>query len=131
MAARMVVQLDIDNTIDQALDFFRWLAKSLRRDGHTVLIVSSRTRSPENLKHTARELKDWGIEFDKLVLHPAPAELDPKRLPPGLPPAHKIYVYKLIAAQDLGTQILFDYCGITTDLFRWHLPGVNVFRLLR
>ena len=30
----MVVQIDIDGTIDAAPEFFRWLSVALKRDGH-------------------------------------------------------------------------------------------------
>ena len=49
----MIAQIDIDATITAAPEFFAWLTRALKRDGHRVLIVSSRTISPENLKLTA------------------------------------------------------------------------------
>lgn len=127
----MVVQVDIDNTITAMPEFFAWLTTALRRDRHTVLIVSSRTASPENLRITAEELRAFGVGYDRLLLSPALDDLDPRRLPPGLHPAHRLFVSKLIAAQDYGTQLLFDDCGITADLFRRHLPDVRVLRPLR
>ena len=127
----MIIQIDIDGTIDAAPTFFSWLTAAARRDGHSIHIVSSRTTSPTNLKATAAELEDTGIVYDKLVLSPDVDDLDPARLPPGLPPAHRIYVYKLIVAEDEGADLLFDDCSITADLFRKHLPRVRVFRPLR
>lgn len=88
----MVVQIDIDGTIDQAPEFFAWLTRSLRRDGHTILIVSSRTTSPGNLKFSAAEIQAFGVVYDKLLLSPAVEDLEPERLPPGLQPAHKIFL---------------------------------------
>lgn len=127
----MVIQIDIDQTITAAPEFFAWLSQALRRDGHRVLIVTSRTTSPEPLRLTAEELRAFGVVYDKLLLSPAVDDLDPRRLPPGLHSAHRIFVFKLIAAQDYGTEILFDDCSITSDLFRRHLPDVRVFRPLR
>ena len=127
----MIVQIDIDGTIDLAPQFFSWLTTALRRDEHTILIVSSRTTSQENLKITAAELKGWGIVYDRLILSPELDDLDPRRFPPGLHRAHRLYVSKLIAAQDYGTEILYDDCTITGDLFRKHLPRVKVFRPIR
>ena len=80
---------------------------------------------------TADELREWEITYDKLILSPALDDLDSRRFPPGLHPGHKLYVSKLIAAQDHGTEILFDDCGVTAELFRKHLPQVKVFRPLR
>ncbi len=127
----MIVQIDIDHTITAAPEFFAWLTKALREDGHRILIVSSRTTSPENLRFSAQELRAFGIVFDELHLSPEVTELDPHRLPPGLHPAHRLYVYKLLVAQDHGADYLFDDCGITAELFQRYLPTVTVFRPVR
>lgn len=124
----MIIQIDIDGTIDHSPQFFSWLTSALRRDKHTILIVSSRTTSPENLKATAAELKAWGVVYDRLILSPTLNDLDSSRFPPGLHPAHRLYVGKLMAAEDYGTEILFDDCTITGDLFRKNLPRVKIFR---
>jgi hypothetical protein len=71
------------------------------------------------------------IERDELILSPALRDLDARRFPPGLPVAHWVFVNKLIAAEDYGTEVLFDDCGITCDLFRRHLPKVKIFRPIR
>lgn len=124
----MIVQLDIDDTITAAPEFFAWLSQALRRDGHTVLVVTSRVHSLENFKTTAEELRDFGIVFDKLIMSPEPDDIDPRRLPPDLHPAHRVYINKVIAAEDCGTDILFDDCSITSHLFQRSLPHVKVFR---
>lgn len=127
----LTVQIDVDHTVNAAPEFFSWLTKALRRDGHCVLIVTDRESSRENDAATAAELRKMGIEWDQLILSPALADLDPRRFPPGLPVAHRVFVNKLIAAEDHGTDVLFDDCGITADLFRRHLPKVRVFRPMR
>ncbi|PIP84780.1 MAG: hypothetical protein COR54_02270 [Elusimicrobia bacterium CG22_combo_CG10-13_8_21_14_all_63_91] len=127
----MVVQLDIDGTIDRAPEFFAWMSTALLRDGHRVLVVTSRTTSPENIRLTAEGLRAFGIVYNRLLLSPAVDDLDPGRLPPSLLPTHRLFVYKLIAAQDHGTEILFDDCKITSDIFRRHSPDVRVYRPLR
>ena len=127
----MVVQIDIDGTIDAAPEFFRWLSVALKRDGHRVLVVTSRTTSPENVKATAAELKELGVVYDVLFLSPELDDLDARRLPPGLHPAHRLYISKLFAAEDHGTEVLFDDCGITADLFQRYLPKVKIFRPLK
>ena len=127
----MIIQIDIDGTLDQAPAFFRWMTKALRNDRQTILIVSSRTTSTENLKLSADELKGWGITYDKLILSPNLNDLDARQFPKDLHPGHKLYVYKLIVARDFGTEVLFDDCGITAELFRKHLPQVKVFKPIR
>ena len=126
----MVIQIDIDGTIDKATEFFKWLTNNLHKDGHRVLIVSSRTYSPENQKETINELESYGIIYDKLILTPDLKKLDIKRFPPDMQPAHKIYIYKLFTAEDNNVEIIFDDCGITMELFRKYLPHVKVFRLI-
>ncbi|MCX5784554.1 MAG: hypothetical protein NTX59_02595 [Elusimicrobia bacterium] len=126
----MNIQIDIDGTIDKAPEFFKWLTRSLRADGHKVFIVSSRTSSPRNDRETAKELEGYGVVYDKLILSPELKNLDSKRFPPDMNAGHKLYIHKLFAAEDNGIEILFDDCGITTELFRKHLPEVKVFRPL-
>lgn len=127
----MVIQIDVDGTITRAPEFFAWLTQALRRDGHTVLVVTSRTTSPENVKITAEELRGFGIVYDKLILSPEVADLDPRRIPHGLHPAHRIYVSKLIAAQDYGVQVLYDDCSLTNAMVNQYLPDVIVFCPIR
>ena len=126
----MIVQLDIDGTIDRAPEFFRWLTAALRRDGHKVCIVSSRTHSEENQRTTADELAGLGVAYDRLVLSPDPRVFAYQRLPADFNPAYNVYAGKLLAAQEFGAGILFDDCGVTAEIFRKHLPQVTVFRLL-
>lgn len=124
--AQIIVQIDIDGTLDAAPEFFRWMSGSLRRYGHRVLIVSSRVESPECREATLTELKTWGIDFDELLL--TPEELKPEKNLEGLHPGHRMYAYKVLAAREHGTTILFDDCGITAELFKKYLPEVKVFR---
>ncbi len=126
----MNIQIDIDGTIDKAPDFFQWLTKSLQASKHKVFIVSSRTCSPQNDIETARELWDYGVTYNKLILSPELNNLDLKRIPPDMNPGAKLYIYKLFTAEDNNIDILFDDCGITTELFRKYLPNIKVFRLL-
>jgi len=127
----MVVQIDIDGTINWAPVFFAWMTRVFQREGHRVLIVTTLEDVPGERELTEEELRGWEITYDKLILSPPLGDLDSRRFPPGLHPSHKLYVYKLFVAQDHGTDILFDDCGITADLFRKHLPQVKVFRPLR
>jgi hypothetical protein len=120
------VQIDIDGTITRMPGFYKWLTESLRRDGHSVLIASSRTTSPENDKITAKELAEMGVVYDKMILSPELNNLDKSRLPADMNPGESLYVYKLIVAQDEKTTILIDDCGVTAGLFQRHLPNVEI-----
>jgi hypothetical protein len=124
----LTVQIDVDHTANAAPEFFSWLTKALRRDGHRVLIVTDRETSRENDAATAAELREMGIEWDELILSPALRDLDSRRFPPGLPVAHRVFVNKLIVAEDHAVDVVFDDDGVVADLFRLHLPEVSVFR---
>jgi len=126
----MNIQIDIDGTIDKAPVFFRWLTNNLKTSEHKVFIVTSRTSSPMNDAETEKELKGYGIMYDKLVLTPNLKDLDSKRFPSDMNPGAQLYIHKLFTAEDNNIDILFDDCGITTELFRKYLPEVKVFRLL-
>lgn len=122
----MTVQLDIDGTLDFASQFLGWLSRALRAGGHRVLVVSSRIESAACRTATRRELKGWGVECDELLL--TPAHLPRESLPADLQRGHELFIYKVLAAQAQGVDVLVDDCGITVELFRRHLPGVKVFR---
>ncbi len=124
----MVIQIDIDGTLDSVPAFFQWFTGSLKKDGHKVLIVTSRTHSPQNRQATIDELIEMNIVYDALIM--TPEALDPKRIPRDLHPAHKLFINKIWAAEDNGVDAVFDDCGITADLFRRYLPQVQVFRVL-
>ena len=124
----MKIQLDIDGTLDRSPGFFRWLSTSLRKDGHDVLIVTSRVESPGNRLATERQLEGWKISYDTLILSPPPDDLDEKKLPKDLHPAHRQFITKVFVARDDKVDILFDDCGITAELFKRYLPKVLVFR---
>ena len=83
-----------------------------------------------NDAETEKELKGYGITYDKLVLTPNLKDLDSKRFLPDMNPGAQLYIHKLFTAEENHIDILFDDCGITTELFRKHLPEVLVFRLL-
>lgn len=127
----MIVQLDIDHTITAVPEFFAWLSQALKRDGHTVLVVTSRITSPENMKITTEELRAYGIVFDMLMMSPEVDDLDQSRLPRFLHQAHRQYISKVFVAEDHGVDILFDDCSITGTLFERYLPSVKVFRPIR
>lgn len=79
---------------------------------------------------TAKELKGYGVTYDKLVLTPNLKDLELNRFPPDMNPGAKLYIYKLFTEEDNDIDILIDDCGITTELFRKYLPEIKVFRLL-
>ena len=62
----MKIGIDIDGTITAIPLLFKIMTPALRREGHQVFIVTFRHEG--HRKETAEELKDMGIEYDKLVM---------------------------------------------------------------
>ncbi|MEI7752556.1 MAG: HAD family hydrolase, partial [Candidatus Omnitrophota bacterium] len=62
----MKVCFDIDGTITERPEFFSLLSRAVRKSGGKVFVVTSRTRSAENMEATKREVNDCGIEYDEL-----------------------------------------------------------------
>lgn len=59
----MNVAFDIDDTITRHPQFFALLSRSLRAEGHRVIIITFR----DNRDVTANDLREWGIAYDTLV----------------------------------------------------------------
>lgn len=126
----MVIQIDVDDTITRAPEFFKHLTRSLKRDGHTILIVTTRTDVRGVRAATKGELLDYGIFYDKLILSPPLDELDEKTLPPGLAVSRRPFAVKVTAARDHKVEVVFDDCGITIGLLKKYLPKVQVMQVL-
>lgn len=124
----MVVQIDVDNTITWAPGFFAWLSQALRRDGHRVRIVTARGLLPGEPEFTQKQLRDFGLVWDSLVLSEPVPDIDPRELPEGFP-ADLIYLWpKLRAAIQHEPDLLFDDSENVSALFARHLPRVKVLR---
>lgn len=63
----MIVGMDVDDTISRHPEFFSYLSKALQAGGHSVVIVTVR----EDHDDTDRQLREWGIAFDRLVTLPS------------------------------------------------------------
>jgi uncharacterized HAD superfamily protein len=60
----MRIALDIDGTITDHLEFFRFLSTALRGHGHWIVIITYRSASAR--VRTEQELAQWGIVYDEL-----------------------------------------------------------------
>lgn len=125
----MVIQLDVDGTITHAKDFFAAMSSSMRRQGHTVLVASCRSDDAESTNATLSDLQRYGIEFDALLLNP-PLETILSRLPEGLNEQERLHFYKLLVAKQYKTDVAFEDDPFIIELFRKHLPDVQVFQVL-
>jgi uncharacterized HAD superfamily protein len=62
----MKVALDIDGTISECPGFFAVLSSALRAAGHQVIVLTY--RDPDRRTATEAGLREWGIEYDELVI---------------------------------------------------------------
>ena len=60
----MVVGFDIDGTITKHLEFFSFLTRALIKEGHKVMIITSR----DDKTLTDKDLKEWEIVYSELVV---------------------------------------------------------------
>ena len=61
---RMRVAFDVDDTITRCPEFFALLSRALRAGRSQVYIITFR----EDREGTEQELREWGIEYDELVM---------------------------------------------------------------
>jgi hypothetical protein len=66
----MNVALDIDGSISRRPEFFAVLSRAIRESGGKVFVVTSRSSNAEVERQTRRELRSWGVQFDRLVVIP-------------------------------------------------------------
>jgi hypothetical protein len=64
---KLIVAIDIDDTITRHPEFFAFLTRSLVEAGHEVLIVTFRI----DRENAELELREWGISYTEL-LTPSP-----------------------------------------------------------
>ena len=88
----MRVVIDVDETITSSPAFFAWLAGALRRDGHTVTVLTVR----RDRGATAQELARLGVVYDDLEVPPAGIE-------------HAL-AWKIGRARQLCPDVIFDDC---------------------
>lgn len=62
----MKIGIDIDGTITAIPLLFKIMTAALRKEGHQVFIVTFRNKA--HRKETLIDLKELGIEYDKLIM---------------------------------------------------------------
>lgn len=126
----MVIQLDIDGTIDRNPKFFSCLSRAFRADGHEVLVVTARIGALANLERTRRQLTAWGISYDELVMSPPYDEMDPRVCPKVHDWDHRRHLIKLITALGRGVNVAYDDSSEVADLFLEYAPSITLFRVM-
>ena len=124
----MNVALDIDGTITRDPAFFALLSRAVRASGGKVIVVTSRADAPGVRETTRRELEDYGIEYDELVVIPE----GQNRIPcphAGLDWYERYLWQKLQVCLDRDVDVAFEDDPKVIDLFRRFAPGIAVFHV--
>jgi len=126
----MVIQIDIDGTINQAPAIFSAMTKALGGNGHRILVVSARVEDSESREFTTKQLREWRIDYEELILTPPFRQLIPSWFPPNLPLEQRAIFFKVMTARERRVDVAFEDDGLVIDLFRAYLPEMQVFQVL-
>lgn len=105
-AGKLVVALDIDDTISRHPAFFAFLSNALVGAGHKVLIITFRIDRPS----AEADLRSWGIAYDELLTPSADPDSD-----------DGTDEWKGRLCEELGVDVLFDD---SPEVLRFVGPGV-------
>jgi len=125
---RIVLGLDIDDTITAAPNFFALLSKAVRRAGGRVIIVTSRGNLPEVVDATSAELEGYGVEFDEINCIP---DKEDEYIPcphDDLDWYQKYLWQKVAICEARNVDVLFADDSRMVQLFARYAPAVQVFQ---
>ena len=127
----MRIAIDIDDTITAMPGFFSILTRAVKEEGGSVVIMSSRTNQPEVVRTTAKELKEYGIQYDRLVLIEGidtAAALCPHS---ELDWWNKYLWQKVHLCQQERIDLVIEDDEKVVALFRRYAPEVRVLRMIK
>ena len=125
----MNVCFDIDGTITDNPEFFGLLSRTVKDSGGQVFVITSRTRAPETMEATKKELDEMGIVYDHLyILHD---QIEAERICPfsNFDWYQKFLFQKLVYCKANHVDIYFDDETKVIELFKQFLPEVQVFQV--
>ena len=127
----MNICFDVDGTITEYPEFFSLLSRAVKGSGGKVYVVTSRTRTPETMEATRKELNELGIMYDHLFMLPDQAEAD--RICPfnNLDWYQRFIFQKTIYCKANHVDVFFDDENKVIDLFKRFLPEIQVFQVHR
>jgi len=125
----MNVCFDIDNCITENPEFFSLLSHAIKNSGGQVLIVTSRTRLPETIEATRKELGEMRIAYNHLYILHDQEEAD--RICPfnDLDWYQRFIFQKTVYCKANKVDIYFDDEEKVIELFKRFLPEVRVFQV--
>ena len=125
---RIVLGLDVDDTITAAPEFFALLTKAVRQAGGRVCIVTRRGNLPEVVEATRVELEDYGIEFDEINCIPDKKDEYISCPHEDLDWYEKYLWQKVAICEARNVDVLFDDDPKVVRLFERYAPGIQVFQ---
>lgn len=127
----MIIAIDIDDTITAMPKLFAILSKAVLRERGRVIIVSSRTNTPENVLSTNRELEEYGMVYDRPVL------IDGTDIAAEKCPHEELDWWSKYLWQKVDTclresvEVVVEDDEKVVELFRKYAPEIRVLRMMR
>ena len=90
---RMIIALDIDDTITRRPEFFSHLSRSLVAAGHRVLIITYK----QDRDSAEADLRSWGIAYDLLITSTLESCLE-----------HGVEQWKAAVCREHGVDVFFE-----------------------
>ena len=125
---RIVLGLDVDDTITAAPEFFALLTKAVRQAGGRVCIVTRRGNLPEVVEATRVELEDYGIEFDEINCIPDKKDEYISCPHEDLDWYEKYLWQKVAICEARNVDVLFDDDPKVVRLFARYAPWIQLFQ---
>ncbi len=126
----MNIALDIDGTITQQPELFAVLSRAVRAAGGRIYIITSRADTSDVRTLTQQELKNYGIDYDDLLIIP---DADRDRFPcphDELDWYQKYLWQKVYLCLEHNITIVFDDEGKVVDLFKKYAPHITLFQVV-
>jgi uncharacterized protein YhfF len=127
----MIIAIDIDDTITAMPKFFAILSRAVIQEQGKVIIVSSRTNTPEVVRATEKELKEFGLVYSRLVM------IEGKDTSAATCPHEELdwwnkYLWqKVDVCQREGVEVVIEDDEKVVALFRKYAPEIKVLRVVK
>lgn len=119
------IGLDIDDTITAYPEFFTRLSIYAFSQAQKVIIISSRTDTPEIRSETELELSGYGIQYDALYLFQSMDEMS--EYPHDELDWQDQYLWQKVAyAKAAGVSVHYDDDDRVLALFKKYAPDIEV-----
>ena len=122
----MRIGLDIDGTIASNPAFYSSLSRQIYAKGGIVIIISSRPEDRHTRQTTESQLKEWGIEYERLYLF-EPLEEAEKVCPHKEMEWHLKYLWqKVHHATNERLDVFYDDDEYVIDLFNRYASQTRI-----